>query len=101
MNDETLDRLLKDADSAFARPAPRTDIAGDVRRTDRRRRVRTRVLAGTSVVALAVCGAWWKLHPRPDDIAKGDPPPRVVVQDLRAEADAARADADARMAAVE
>jgi hypothetical protein len=99
MNDETLDRLLKDADADFSRPPPSLDVAGAVRRTDRRRRSRARVLTGVTVVALAVCGAWWKLHPSPNDVVKVDPP--RVIHDLRAEADAARADADVRMAAVE
>ena len=98
MNDETLGQLLKDADGTFTPPPHAGDVAGAVRWIDRRRRTRAKVLAGASVVGLAVGGAWWKSRETPPTIVKVD---RPVVEDLRAELDAARADAEVRTAAVE
>lgn len=94
MRDDELKSLLRDAEAGMERPslAP-ADLAGRVRRLDRRRRRRTRMfLAAVPLTALGTIIAGWSFLPSPapmrmDDRMASVPFDVGEIERLRAEAE--------------
>lgn len=94
MRDDKLKSLLRDAEAGMERPnfAP-ADLAGRIRRLDRRRRRRTRMfLAAVPLMALGTIIAGWSLLPNPapmkiEDRMASVPFDAGEIERLRAEAE--------------